>query len=340
MLASCKTVESAANSTAANSFARDVLAGLSRRRKSLPSRYFYDEIGSRLFQRITELEEYYLTRAEREILESHAPRMLESWQNQPFRVVELGAGDGEKTEVLLRHFLSAGLRFEYLPVDICHESLAGLIHSLKKHLGRHDLRIRAVVAEYFDALSALDRHEGRTLLLFLGSNIGNFRPRENRRFLTRVRQMLAAGDRLLIGFDLKKDPTLLVRAYNDAQGVTREFNLNLLDRINRELGGRFDRTLFEHHGRYNAARGRMESWLVSQVDQRVPVHGLCRVFRFARGEGIHVECSYKYTIEQIESMARANGFEVRRDFFDRRGWFVDSLWEAVPSALDGKALSA
>ncbi|HQU45694.1 MAG TPA: L-histidine N(alpha)-methyltransferase, partial [Pirellulales bacterium] len=273
---------------------------------------------------------YYLTRAEREILENHAPDMAESCHKQPFRLVELGVGDGEKTKILLRHFLSASLQFDYTPVDICQDALAGLTRSLEKHLGRHELRVHGVVAEYFEALSLLNRHDAHTMVLFLGSNIGNLRPDESRRFLERVRRTLVPGDRLLIGFDLKKDPALLLRAYNDAQGVTREFNFNLLDRINRELGGRFDRTLFQHYGPYNVACGRMESWLVSLVDQRVVVRGLGRVFKFARGEGIHVECSYKYTVEQIECMARASGFEVRRNFVDRQGWFVDSLWEAIP----------
>lgn len=330
MLATYKIVGNSANGAATTAFARDVLQGLSQHRKSLPSRYFYDQTGSRLFQRITELDEYYLTRAEREILETYAPEMVESWHIQPLRLVELGVGDGEKTKILLRHFLSAGLPFDYTPVDICRDAMAGLTRSLETHLGRHNMRVRGVVAEYFDALSSLDRHDGHTMVLFLGSNIGNLRPDESRRFLQRVRRTLVPGDRLLIGFDLKKDPALLLRAYNDAQGVTREFNFNLLDRINRELGGRFDRALFKHYAPYNVACGRMESWLVSLVDQRVVVRGLGRVFKFAHGEGIHVECSYKYTVEQIDNMARASGFKVRRNFFDRRGWFVDSLWETVP----------
>jgi uncharacterized SAM-dependent methyltransferase len=168
------------------------------------------------------------------------------------------------------------------------------------------------------------------LVLFLGSNIGNLQPREARHLLRCMRRSLAPGDRLLIGFDLKKDPSLLVSAYNDEQGVTREFNFNLLERINRELGGDFDRAKFRHYGPYNVALGRMESWLVSLVDQRVAVGELGRTFTFARGEGIHVECSYKYSLEQIERMAGASGFRTCQNLFDRRGWFVDSLWEAKP----------
>lgn len=329
MLTTYEVVGDSVHGTAATLFARDVLEGLSRKRKSLPPRHFYDEIGSRHFQRITTLEEYYLTRAEREILENHAPEIVQSRHGQPLRLVELGAGDGEKTKILLRRLVAAGLPFDYTPIDICHDTLLVLARSLETHLGRQKIRIRGVVAEYFEALSSLDRHDGHTLVLFLGSNIGNLRPQESRRFLGRVRRMLVPGDRLLIGFDLKKDPALLLGAYNDEQGVTREFNFNLLDRINRELDGEFDRTLFRHYAPYNVTCGRMESWLVSLVDQRVAVRALRRTFKFACGEGIHVECSYKYTIEQIEGMARASGFEVYRNYTDRHGWFVDSLWEAV-----------
>lgn len=330
MIATYEVAERATNGVAATAFARDVRHGLSCHRKALPSRYFYDEIGSRLFQRITRLDEYYLYRAEKEILETYAAEMTERWHTRPFRLIELGAGDGEKTSILLRHLLAAGLQFDYTPIDICQDVLADLTRSLRKHAAPHDLRVHGIVAEYFEALSMLNGHHGHTMVLFLGSNVGNFRPDESRRFLRRVRRMLVPGDRLLIGFDLKKDPAVLLRAYDDSEGVTRDFNFNLLERINRELGGEFDRERFRHYGTYNVALGRMESWLVSLADQRVMVRGLGRSFKFARGEGIHVECSYKYTVEQIECMARANGFEARRNFFDRRGWFVDSLWEAAP----------
>jgi uncharacterized SAM-dependent methyltransferase len=166
-------------------------------------------------------------------------------------------------------------------------------------------------------------------VLFLGSSIGNFGHRQARRFLRGLRRSLKAGDFALIGFDLKKDLGTLQRAYDDAAGVTREFNLNLLDRINRELGGRFDRRRFDHHAAYNLRLGCMESWLVSRERQRVRVSGLERAFEFLAWEGIRVERSYKYDLEQIESLADAGGFRVCRHFFDSRRQFVDSLWEAV-----------
>lgn len=331
MFASYEVFDRPTNGAATSAFAQDVLMGLSRRPKSLPSMYFYDETGSRLFQRITELDEYYLTRAECEILQTNAGHLSELFGDRQFRLVELGAGDGGKTKLLLRQFLAAGLQFDYIPIDICEHALVELTGSLRRQMPQGTLRVHGIVAEYFQAMSLLDRRPTeRTVVLFLGSNIGNFEPREARRFLRTLRRSLRSGDGLLIGFDLKKDPALLTRAYNDAQGVTREFNFNLLERINRELGGEFDRRRFRHYGAYNPRLGRMESWLVSLDDQQVAVRGLDRVFALARGEGIHVECSYKYDVQQIERLAVASGFEVRRHFFDRRRWFVDSLWRAAP----------
>jgi len=312
-----------------SSFARDVLAGLSRRPKSLPPKYFYDEKGSRLFQQITQQEEYYLTRTEREILESCCGRLASRFSAAPFRLVELGAGDGNKTKLLLQHFIDAGLQFEYVPIDICRESLEELAASLTGLESSERMTVNGIVAEYFEALAALSRRNHQpTCVLFLGSNIGNFRPGGMRRFFCRLRRTLRPGDCVLTGFDLKKDPCVLERAYNDAQGATREFNFNLLDRINRELGGDFDRTRFQHRGVYNARLGRMESWLISLAEQRVAVSDVGRRFALHRGEGIHVECSYKFDFQQIERLAAASSFEVAEHFCDRRRWFVDSLWQA------------
>jgi L-histidine Nalpha-methyltransferase len=310
-------------------FARDVLDGLSRTPKSIPSMYFYDAVGTRLFQRIMELEEYYPTRSEREILHAHAAEIAAPLSAGPFRLVELGVGDGRKTAVLLRHFLQAGLQFEYVPIDICRQAIIDATATLRRSLDGTPLRVRGIVAEYFDALAAFRRRgAARNLVLFLGSNIGNFTARESRRLLQSLRQALAAGDCLLLGFDLKKDLAVLHRAYNDAKGVTREFNLNLLDRLNRELGASFDRRRFGHYGSYNVEQGCMESWLVSLQEQEVPIRALGRAFAFRAWEGIHVERSHKYDLAQIESLAAATGFRVRQHFFDARRYFADSLWQA------------
>jgi L-histidine Nalpha-methyltransferase len=314
---------------ATGAFARHVVKGLSRSPKSLSSMYFYDAEGSRLFQRITELEEYYLTRCEAEILETHAAEIVAAVLPGPFRLVELGAGDGQKSEILVRRLLDAGLSFEYVPIDICRKSVADLAAAFSSRFNG-SLRVRGIVAEYFNGLASLGWAGRRpNFVLFLGSSIGNFSHAGALQFFRRLRESLRPGDFVLVGFDLKKDLEILHRAYNDSEGVTRLFNLNLLERINRELGGQFDRGRFAHYGAYNIRKACMESWLVSLVDQEVPIHALGRSFSFRAWEGIHVECSHKYDLSQIESFASAAGFRVQKHFFDRRRWFVDSLWQRV-----------
>jgi dimethylhistidine N-methyltransferase len=313
-----------------DAFARDVLSGLSRHPKSLSSAWFYDDVGSRLFEQITQLDEYYHTRCEHEILSRHAGDIAAAMEGASFRVLEIGAGDGHKTEILLHAFLKLGLEFEYVPIDICHRSIVELVAKLRSSIDADAFTVRGIVAEYHDALLMLrERTPMRNLVLFLGSSIGNFEHGDARRFLHNLRRMLEPGDAALIGFDLKKDPAILQPAYDDALGVTREFNLNLLDRINRELGGDFERGAFQHHPTYNPLRGCMESWLISREDQTVTLADLDRSFHFAAYEAIKVECSYKYDPALIDSLAASSGFEVDCDFYDRRRYFVDSLWRAA-----------
>ncbi len=310
-------------------FARDVFRGLSRSPKSLPSKYFYDAEGSRLFQQITELEEYYLTRCEAEILKTHAAEIAAAVLPGPLRLVELGAGDGQKTGILLEPLLDAGLCFEYVPIDICRKSVLDLAASFRCRFDG-SLRVRGIVAEYFNGLASLGCASRRpNFVLFLGSSVGNFSYGGALQFFHRLRESLRPGDFVLVGFDLKKDVEILRRAYNDSEGVTRLFNLNLLERINRELGGEFDRGRFAHYGSYNIRQACMESWLVSLEDQEVPIHAFGRSFSFRAWEGIKVECSHKYDLSQIESFASATGFRVQKHFFDRRRWFADSLWQKV-----------
>jgi dimethylhistidine N-methyltransferase len=312
------------------SFASDVLDGLCSQPKKIPSRYFYDDRGSQLFRQIMELDEYYLTRCEAEILERAKSLIGDLFLGRPFRLVELGPGDGQKTKTLLRHLAHRGLECRYVPVDICEEILVHLTDSLEPVISSSSIDVRGIVAEYSDALNLLnERTAERNLVLFLGSNIGNFHFQEARQFLDDLRASLNVGDYLLIGFDLKKDLEVLYRAYNDSQGVTREFNFNLLDRINRELGGNFDRRRFIHYGPYNFTEGRMESWLVSTESQDVEIADLDRVFSFEPWEGIHVEYSYKYDLSQIKGLAKSSGFTVARNLFDSRRYFTDSLWRAI-----------
>jgi dimethylhistidine N-methyltransferase len=322
-------IDTAAACSTRDPFTRDVRRGLSRQPKSLSSAWFYDDRGSRLFEQITRLEEYYLTRCEREILSTHARQIGQQLGREPFRILEIGAGDGHKTQILLQQFVERELEFEYVPIDICQRSIVDLVGKLRRTT-QGDFLVRGIVAEYEEALDVLRSHQPmRNLVLFLGSSIGNFNHVQARRFLRGLRDSLAPGDLALIGFDLKKDPQVLQRAYDDSAGVTREFNLNLLDRINRELGGRFERRQFQHQAAYNSAEACMESFLLSTTAQTVRIDALDQTFDFAPWEAIKVECSYKYDPPLIQSLAAASGFQPLEDFSDSRQYFVDSLWVAT-----------
>lgn len=308
-----------------HAFALDVLVGLCEPRKSLPSKYFYDDTGSELFAAITELPEYYLTGCEREILETKGDAIAEFVQDEPFNLVELGAGDGRKTKVLLNYFLDAGCRFRYVPIDISEAAMSGLVTSLRTEFP--NLEVRGLVSDYHSGLKWLNnRYKEKTFAMLLGSSVGNFAPAEARKFLRNVWSALDEGDNMLVGFDLKKDIELLLWAYNDRQGVTREFNFNILRRINRELGGQFDVENFRHYGTYDVLSGAMESYLVSLVHQSVFIDAIGRSFDFAPWEPIHTEYSYKYLIEDIENLAGQTGFVVERHLFDARRYFADSIW--------------
>lgn len=305
-------------------FAAEVLLGLSRTPKALPSRFFYDDRGSALFTRITTLEAYYLTRCELDILETRGAEIARFAGEGPYNLVELGAGDGTKTSVLLQALLSNGASLRYSPIDISEAAMRALVTELGPRFA--SLEIAGFVCDYFTGLHLLKRQKRRNFVLFLGSNIGNFAADATDTFLQRLWSALNPGDLVLIGFDLKKDIAVLRQAYADPEGVTAEFNLNLLDRMNRELGATFAREKFRHYAAYNFRQGAMESFLVSLESQTVEIAALRRAFDFEAWEPIHTECSAKYSRAQIEHLAQANGFEVLSHFHDGRGWFCDSLW--------------
>jgi L-histidine Nalpha-methyltransferase len=308
-------------------FGQDVLQGLSRIPKSLPCKYFYDDAGSRLFQRITDLPEYYLTRCEFEILRNHGAELAALLAGGRLNLVELGAGDGRKTRVLLKQFLDDGLDFCYIPIDICETAVQGLIGNLKQCWAQLDSE--GLVAEYFEGLRRLSTlAEHRNLVLFLGSNIGNFDPVEMRVFLHNLREVLNEGDLLIIGFDLKKKIPLIEKAYDDSQGITAQFNLNLLHRINRELGGHFRVDSFRFFSHFDLFSGAIESYLVSNRKQVVAVERLNRSFVFEAGELIHTEHSQKFLESEVVRLAEATGFTVIRQMKDHQGYFLDSLWRA------------
>ena len=311
----------------ASDFAFAVLDGLSRSPKQLSSRYIYDAEGSRLFQEICELEEYYLTRCEHEILRDHAEAILAETGSGPVTLLDLGAGDGQKTCRILDALQEAGRACRYVPIDISEAAMAGLSEDMESRYP--EFRVDGIVAEYFDGLRWLgeENEDATRLVLFLGSNIGNMNRPQARTFLRKLWSVLRSGDSVLIGFDLKKDIERLLAAYNDRQGVTAAFNLNLLSRINSRLGGHFDLASFRHFSTYNVFSGAMESYLVSLREQEVAIDILDSRFRFRAWEPIHTEYSYKYLHSDVERLAREAGFEVRGTYEDSERQFLDSLWQ-------------
>ena len=309
--------------TSAAALDQKVLAGLRRRPKSLPSAYLYDEEGSRLFRRIMTLPEYYVSRAEAEILTAHARRIAEVCAGRRVALVDLGAGDGSKTSVLLDALESACEELTYAPVDICAEALVELEAS---HGTRHPgVPVASFVGDYADGLSAVgERFQDHVrVALFLGSNLGNLPAEEALALLGTWRRALRPGDYLLLGLDLVKDPEMLQAAYDDSAGVTAAFNLNLLVRMNRELGADFDLASFRHYARFDPRRNAMESFLVSTRDQLVRVGGEC--IGFAAWEAIQTETSCKYRESDVVAFARGAGFSPIEWFYDSRRWFLNAL---------------
>jgi len=310
---------------AEHNFSSDVLVGLSRSPKELPSRYFYDEKGSRLFQKITELPEYYLTNCENEILNTQKNKISSLMEGQVFNLVELGAGDGRKTSILISHFLKKKLKFKYIPIDISESAMNSLINFMNKKFS--NLTSEGIVAEYFDGVKWLNQlNSNRNLVLFLGSNLGNFNRINSNVFLHNLWNSLNSGDYVIIGFDLKKKIDIMLKAYNDSKGITSEFNLNLLHRINQELGGNFDLENFRHYASYDVFTGAMESYLVSLRQQTVFIKEIGQTFSFEPWEPIHTEYSYKYLESDVEKLAADTGFIIQEQLFDSKKYFLDSIW--------------
>jgi len=290
-------------------FAADVRAGLTAQPKALPPKYFYDELGSHLFEAICHLPEYYLTRAETEILKRYAGEMVGRLDGS-VTLVELGSGSAVKTRHLIEALLARQGRLCYQPIDISATMLEQSAYGLLKDYP--SLQIAAQASDYTQGLGLAGRGDAqKVLVLFLGSNIGNYDPGEALTLLREVRRVLRAGDGLLVGVDLKKSPAVLEAAYADALGVTAAFNLNLLLRINRELGADFDLAQFEHRAVYNRELGRVEMHLVSRTTQTVNISGLGLKVKLEAAETIHTENSYKYDLQQVAALAQETGF--RRD---------------------------
>jgi dimethylhistidine N-methyltransferase len=307
--------------------AEDVRRGLSTQPKRFLPKYFYDQLGSQLFEAICLLPEYYLTRAENEILESYADEIAVSIPGD-ITLIEMGSGSASKTRLLIEALLRKQAELLFIPVDISASALESSSRILLQSYPQ--LRIEAYAADYFAGLAELGKEpRGRTLALFLGSNISNFDPDEALKFMRALRQVLREGDALLLGADLKKDKSALEAAYNDALGVTAAFNLNVLARINRELGGNFDLRSFQHHAFYNDELGRVEIYIESTRDQTVAIEQLEMEVQFQKGEQIHTENSHKYDLSDIAKLAEETGFTRARTWLDKSQQFSSNLLLAV-----------
>ncbi|HUJ86323.1 MAG TPA: L-histidine N(alpha)-methyltransferase [Burkholderiales bacterium] len=299
----------------ADGFLDDVISGLSQPHKALPPKYLYDAEGSRLFERICRLREYYLTRTELALTRRHLREILR-FAGERCELIEYGSGESVKTRMLIEHLRP----LRYVPVEISEASLREAAARLAREFPWLD--IAAVMGDFSRPLKLAPpgrRKARRRVAYFPGSTIGNLSPAEAEGFLRMTRAQVGASGAMLVGVDLKKDPSVLHAAYNDAKGVTAAFNLNLLARINRELGGDFDLRRFRHYAFYNASRGRIEMHLVSLVRQSVRV-GRSR-FQFDAGETIHTENSWKYSVEEFQALAAEAGFRGARVWRDRRGLF-------------------
>ena len=304
-------------------FAEDVRRGLSAQPKRFLPKYFYDELGSQLFEAICLLPEYYLTRAENEILQRYSDEIVASVDGQK-TLVEMGSGSASKTRLIIEALLRCQPELLFLPVDISATALESSSRILLQSYPK--LRIEAYAADYFAGLAELGKKpRARTLALFLGSNISNFDLDEALRFLRAMRSVLQKGDALLLGADLKKDPAVLEAAYNDALGVTSAFNLNVLARINRELGGTFDLRAFRHRAFYNDAMGRIEIYIESLAKQQARIEKLDFTVDFAEGELIHTENSYKYDKAGIQNLAATTDFKLSRTWLDSQERFSSNL---------------
>lgn len=306
----------------------DVLKGLSASPKYMHAKYFYDAKGDELFRQIMQIPEYYLTNCEMEIFKDHCMDMMHALSVFPdgFDLIELGAGDAVKSSELLKCLVHHHINFTYYPIDISGNVIQLLHDELPERIP--GIKLQGIQAEYMDGLKEVaSRSDRPKIILFLGANIGNMPPDEALNFCTLLRSHLAEGDLLLIGFDLKKDPWVIFNAYNDQQGITEQFNLNLLTRINRELAADFNLQNFRHYESYDPTNGACKSYLFSKTNQMVTVAGE-RIF-FEENECIFMETSHKYSLKEADLFASKSGFKSVLHLMDSKRWFTDVIWQAV-----------
>jgi L-histidine N-alpha-methyltransferase len=311
-----------------NQFLKEVLEDLSQTPKTLNSKYFYDGKGDKLFQDIMDCPEYYPTNCEMEIFREHTRDLAVTLKNgfNTFDLVEMGAGDATKSSFLLKELVAMNADFTYMPIDISSAMIAHLEGSLPGQI--EGLKVEGLNGEYFEMLEKANQISTRKkVVMLLGGNIGNETPENALEFCRKIRSFLQEGDLVLVGFDLKKNPRTILAAYNDAAGFTRDFNLNLLHRINNELDGDFDTEQFEHYPTYDPATGACKSYLISRIDQEVNISG--EKFIFRENEFIFMEISQKYSLEETEAMAVNTGFKTVTHFLDHKNWFVDTVWQCI-----------
>lgn len=307
-------------------FLQDVLNGLQSTPKKLSSKYFYDKIGDHLFQQIMAMPEYYLTRCELDIFKNKTDELagLLIPENEPFDLIELGAGDAMKSTYLLEYLVKKGADFTYMPIDISGNILSILDKKVSSQFPA--LEITCLEGDYFEMLQkAASLSNRRKVVLFLGSNIGNMSLEEAESFCLHLNKNLSSKDRVLVGFDLKKNPHIILDAYNDKEGITAAFNLNLLTRINNELEGNFDLEQFQHYQTYDPVSGACRSFLISLKNQKVTVGNVS--ISFEEHELINMEISQKFSAEQISALGEKSGFAITGEIKDSKKWFVDSIWQ-------------
>ncbi|MCD9616881.1 L-histidine N(alpha)-methyltransferase [Chryseobacterium gleum] len=311
---------------AADIFRSDILNGLQSTPKKLSSKYFYDKTGDHLFQKIMAMPTYYLTRCELDIFKNKTDELIELLipGTESFDLIELGAGDAMKSTYLLERLVSKGVDFTYMPIDISGNILSILQEKLSNRLP--EMKITCLEGDYFEMLQkAAALSNRRKVVLFLGSNIGNMPLEEAEDFCVHLNKSLSSKDRVLVGFDLKKNPHTVLNAYNDEEGITAAFNLNLLSRINNELGGNFDLKQFQHYQTYDPVSGACRSFLVSLISQQVTI-GDTRI-SFEENEIIDMEISQKFSPEKIRELGEKSGFSITGEIRDSKKWFVDVIWQ-------------
>lgn len=311
-----------------NQLKDEIHIGLSNNPKYVSSKFFYDENGNQIFQKIMHMTEYYLTNSEHEILRFQTPKIWEeiSKSGNDVDLVELGPGDGSKMELMIQSIPDHDMQITYYPLDISRDFLDRISERIPKSLP--NIRLKCIQNDYLKGLEDINQmSSNEKVILFLGSNIGNFSQEDAIEFLSRIRKLMSDDDFFLIGIDLKKNPQVIQQAYDDPHGITRAFNLNLLVRMNRELKANFDVSSFEYYSNYCPESGEVRSYLVSLKDQEATINKLNHTYYFQAGEVIHTEISKKYDLDSINQLAQKCGFKIVENYFDCKKYFVDSLWK-------------